>query len=294
MPISPILAPPLPIRIPFWDSVSAQISARTVTRPSSRGLDLDDRDLDRVRDLLAGAVQHLLADQLGQQQLARLVAAVLRRVHVGALGHQLAEPLDQRRQALAGAGADREDLVDPLQLGRRGEHRRPARSGRAGRHLLTAQITGSSAPAPSRARAMKRSPGPDPLLAVDDEQGDVGVGQLALDPAAASARSGRRAGAARPGRSTRTSWRPASRSVATPRIARRVVCGRTETIATWEPTSALTSVDLPTLGRPASPTKPARVIAAPPAPRPAAPASRRRRSRGRGRRGGGRRGRRPR
>ena len=29
---------------------------------------------------------------------------------------------------------------------------------------------------------MKRSPGADPLLAVDDEQGDVGVGQLALDP----------------------------------------------------------------------------------------------------------------
>ncbi len=36
-----------------------------------------------------------------------------------------------------------------------------------------------------------------------------------------------------PGRSTRISWRSASRSVATPRIARRVVCGRTETIATW-------------------------------------------------------------
>ena len=56
-----------------------------------------------------------------------------------------------------------------------------------------------------------------------------------------------------PGRSTRTSWRPASASVAMPRIARRVVCGRTETIATWLPTIALTSVDLPTLGRPGEP-----------------------------------------
>ena len=45
-----------------------------------------------------------------------------------------------------------------------------------------------------------------------------------------------------------------------PRIARRVVCGRSETIATLAPTIALTSVDLPTFGRPASPTNPARVI----------------------------------
>ena len=133
MPISPILAPPLPIRIPFCDSVSAQISAPTVTRPSSRALDLVDRDLDRVRDLLAGPVEHLLADQLGQQQLARLVAVVLRRVQVGPLGHQLAEPLDQRVEALAGAGADREDLVDALQLGRLGEHRDQLVRARAGR-----------------------------------------------------------------------------------------------------------------------------------------------------------------
>ena len=104
MPISPTLAPPLPIRMPFWDSVSAQTSARTVTRPSSRCVDLLDLDLDRVRDLVAGAVEHLLADQLGEHHLARLVAVVLRRVEVGALGHQLAEPLDQLVQALAGCG----------------------------------------------------------------------------------------------------------------------------------------------------------------------------------------------
>ena len=46
-----------------------------------------------------------------------------------------------------------------------------------------------------------------------------------------------------------------------PRIARRVVCGRTETITTWLPTIALTRVDLPTFGRPASPMKPERVTA---------------------------------
>ena len=62
-----------------------------------------------------------------------------------------------------------------------------------------------------------------------------------------------------PGRSTSTSCQPSATSVATPRLARRVVCGRSEMIATLAPTIALTSVDLPTLGRPARPTKPARV-----------------------------------
>ena len=38
----------------------------------------------------------------------------------------------------------------------------------------------------------------------------------------------------------------------------RVVWGLSETIATFWPTSRLTSVDLPTLGRPTTVTKPAR------------------------------------
>src|SRR3954449_2571953 len=57
-----------------------------------------------------------------------------------------------------------------------------------------------------------------------------------------------------PGRSTSTSCQASA--VATPRIARRVVCGLSETIATFWPTIALTRVDLPTLGRPARATKP--------------------------------------
>src|SRR5271163_3096728 len=61
-------------------------------------------------------------------------------------------------------------------------------------------------------------------------------------------------------------WRPgvsinkicASASLRIPRIRRRVVCGRGVTIATLCPTSRFTSVDLPTLVRPATATKPAR------------------------------------
>ena len=44
--------------------------------------------------------------------------------------------------------------------------------------------------------------------------------------------------------------------VRTPRIWVRVVCGRSETMATFVPTSRFTSVDFPTLGRPTSDTNP--------------------------------------
>src|SRR6202007_1456796 len=47
-----------------------------------------------------------------------------------------------------------------------------------------------------------------------------------------------------------------------PRISARVVCTLRETMLTFSPTSALTSVDLPTLGAPIRATKPQRVAAA--------------------------------
>ena len=50
-------------------------------------------------------------------------------------------------------------------------------------------------------------------------------------------------------------------SITMPRISARVVCTLRETIVTLEPTSALTSVDLPTFGAPISATKPQRVAA---------------------------------
>src|SRR6202035_2507408 len=73
------------------------------------------------------------------------------------------------------------------------------------------------------------------------------------------ARSSRRLGRKIPGVSTRMIW--ALSSITMPRISARVVCTLRETIVTLEPTSALTSVDLPTLGAPISATKPQRVAA---------------------------------
>src|SRR5215831_4162929 len=81
------------------------------------------------------------------------------------------------------------------------------------------------------------------------------------------ARSSRRRGAKMPGVSTNTSC--ALPSIAMPRTSVRVVCTLGLTIVTLVPTSALTRVDLPTLGAPISATKAQRV--APSAPGPAPP-----------------------
>src|SRR6478672_731942 len=75
------------------------------------------------------------------------------------------------------------------------------------------------------------------------------------------ARSSRRLGAKMPGVSMKTSCAPST--VAMPRSNARVVCTLCDTIATLVPTSALISVDLPTLGAPISAMNPQRVCAAP-------------------------------
>src|SRR5215468_10986445 len=74
------------------------------------------------------------------------------------------------------------------------------------------------------------------------------------------ARSSRRFGAKIPGVSTRMIC--ALPSTTMPRISARVVCTLRETMVTFSPTNALTSVDLPTLGAPIRATKPQRVAAA--------------------------------
>src|ERR1700761_3890011 len=98
----------------------------------------------------------------------------------------------------------------------------------------------SSSPDLASSRTQTRSASCAPLHAVDT-----------------MARSSRRLGVKMPGVSTRMSCD--SPSIAMPRISARVVCTLRETMVTLEPTSALTKVDLPTLGAPISATKPQRV-----------------------------------
>ena len=55
--------------------------------------DLVDLDLDRVRDLLARAVQHLLAHELGQPHVLGLIGDLLEREQERPLGRELDEVL---------------------------------------------------------------------------------------------------------------------------------------------------------------------------------------------------------
>ena len=71
------------------------------------------------------------------------------------------------------------------------------------------------------------------------------------------ARSSLRLGRKMPGVSTKMIC--ASRWIAMPRTCERVVCTLRDTMETFAPTSALSSVDLPALGAPMSATKPQRV-----------------------------------
>ena len=129
---------------------------------------------------------------------------------------------------------------------------------RSSRSILLTAITEGMLALRS-ASAMKRSPGPptpcSPLRTSSTASASSNSCSTRRCMRSVSASRGR----CTPGRSVSTSCHSPGR-VATPRIARRVVCGLSETIATFWPTSALTSVDLPTLGRPASATKPERVI----------------------------------
>src|SRR4051812_45342437 len=100
----------------------------------------------------------------------------------------------------------------------------------------------SSIPALASSSTQTRSASCAPLQAVDT-----------------MARSSLRFGRKMPGVSTRMIW--ALLSITMPRISARVVCTLRETMVTLEPTSALTSVDLPTLGAPIRATKPQAVAA---------------------------------
>ena len=137
--------------------------------------------------------------------------------------------------------------------------------------LLSATMSGCCATAsPSAAASASAMPLGHAAVAVgrvDDQQHDVGVGgrsdrglaHVAAQRAAAVLNARRidvgdlRARrASRPGRST----------VWTPRMRSRVVCGLAETATSCRPSMRLSSVDLPTLGRPTIAQKPARTSSA--------------------------------
>ena len=63
-----------------------------------------DLDLDRVRQLLTGAPQHLLAHEFGEHDVLGLVGVLARLEVERAGGQQCHEVLDERRNAGPGVG----------------------------------------------------------------------------------------------------------------------------------------------------------------------------------------------
>ena len=104
------------MRMPFWESVSTSTRARTTTRSARVALDVLQLDLDRVRDLLERAPQHLLAHELGQAHVLGEVGALGGREQERPLGHQRRQVLGQRPHAGAAPRGDGEDVVGDLEL----------------------------------------------------------------------------------------------------------------------------------------------------------------------------------
>ncbi len=115
MPIALTILAPAPIKILFCDSVSVRITASTRTKPVT-GFYVGDLDLDRVRNLLSGPPQDLLAHQLGDQDLPRLVG-VLAPLEVERTRRQQAgERFEQLGNAFRGPRRDGKDVVGDAEL----------------------------------------------------------------------------------------------------------------------------------------------------------------------------------
>ena len=115
----------------------------------------------------------------------------------------------------------------------------------------------ASAAAPRQGRSRMASASSSRPLRASISTATTSASCAPLQALVTMARSSRRLGAKMPGVSTKMSC--ALPSIAMPRTSARVVCTLCETIVTLEPTSALSSVDLPALGAPISATKPQRV-----------------------------------
>ena len=247
VPISLITEPPLPTTICFCDSVSTSRCAR-----SDLLVELLDLDRDRVRHLVAREPERLLADQLGDLRPRRSDRCA-------APAGSRAAPRAAARRARRAARA----MPSPVfALTGCSAWKSPSCAaaficcamcpGFSRSTLLSAITTGM--PSAKTRWAMKRSPAPIRSRAESTSSDALDVLERRVDGVLHPLGQRVAAGAGSPaGRRGRAGSR---RPFAMPKMRRRVVCGLSETIATLPPQSALTSVDLPTFGRPATATKP--------------------------------------
>ena len=124
--------------------------------------------------------------------------------------------------------------------------------------LLSTMITGL--PMAKTRWAMKRSPAPTRSRALSTNR-IASTSAKARSTVSCMRSVSESSGRWKPGRSTSTACQssPSVVPLATPKMRLRVVCGLSLTIATLLPQRALTRVDLPTLGRPATAMNPLRI-----------------------------------
>ena len=189
-------------------------------RPRRRG---STRDADRVRQLVAGHAEQLLADQLRGEERLGLIGDHAVGVVVRTVGQPGLELVDERVDPVAGERRAR---------ARRRRSRRPAagrpRRGARRPHAVEARVDlvharGSAASPTACARsAMNRSPAPSGAFASTTTQIDVDLAQCSPGPARWSARPAPCAACADPGVSSSTSWLRRRRAHAADRRARRL------------------------------------------------------------------------
>ena len=230
--------------------VRVHVEQRLVLGPVRSQPHLVDHDRDRVRELVADAVERGLADQVGDHQLLGRVGELAVGVQRRPLGQQPDQQVGQQLDLVPRHGRDRDDLgpLVPVSSPSRAMSSRcsPIRCGVA-RSVLVATATFVVRRTLAISVTMNRSPGPI-FSSLGKQTATTSTSAHVVRTRSLSRSPSRVRGRCSPGVSTRISW--ASSRCTMPRTTVRVVCGLSEVITIFEPTSALVRVDLPALGRP--------------------------------------------
>ena len=240
------MLPPLPTRICF-----CELRLDEDGRGDALRRELLDLDRDRVRYLLARQGERLLADSSAIRSSSGSVGQLAVREVQRALGEERRELVAQRRDPVAGQGADRMERVEVAEL-RRDRDLRCDLRGSPPIDLVEGDHDGQVAPEDARRRRSGRRRRSPRRPRGRSSTASTSSSERSTRPCMRSVSAIPRALEAR----EVDQHELVAVTVRDPCTRCRVVCGLSETIATLPPQSALTSVDLPTFGRPASATKP--------------------------------------
>ena len=247
-------SPLAPMTIGFWPSRSTQMAASTVELAVLLGQALD-LHRDAVGQLLIELQGQLLADHLARCGItSRSVSCPVREQRRATCGRCAAMV---RRRASMASLLQRRDRHDARNSWRVRQLRQIRQQPLARMHLVDLvdrrPSPGAGAHDALEHQVVLVGPAAAPRRRTRTRSASSSAVAAVRFMALLSARS---ASWCRPGVSTKAIC--ASASVQIPSIRWRVVCGRGVTMLSFWPTRALSSVDLPTFGRPTSAAKPQR------------------------------------